>query len=119
MSLRSICSVRGCGELYEKTSRRVHRCAEHQREFEQRDNARRNRQRWRQRRTTARWRAMRAAVLERDGRCLDCGATDDLTVHLDPALEGDHTAAGVDDCVTLCRTCHGRVDAPRASKRRA
>jgi 5-methylcytosine-specific restriction endonuclease McrA len=119
MSLRSICSERGCGQLYEKTSRRVHRCDEHQREFEQRDNTRRNRQRWRQGRTTARWRAVRAAVLARDGRCLECGTTDDLTVHLDPALEGDHAAADVDDCVTLCRRCHGRVDAPRASKRRA
>jgi 5-methylcytosine-specific restriction endonuclease McrA len=49
--------------------------------------------------------------------CQRCGKTGDrhtLTVHLNPALGGDHLAASRDDLTTLCRSCHGSIDAPRA-----
>jgi hypothetical protein len=61
-------------------------------------------------------RAMDAAI-RRDGRCLTCGSTDDLTAHLDPALAGHHTTDPA-DYSTACRSCHGRLDAPRARRRR-
>jgi 5-methylcytosine-specific restriction endonuclease McrA len=113
--LLSICTERGCGRLYEKTDRRVHRCREHQAELERRDNARRNRKQWRQGRNTARWRQLRAAALARDGhQCRRCGSSDDLTVHLNPQLAGDHEAATLDDLETLCRRCHGQVDGARS-----
>jgi hypothetical protein len=37
------------------------------------------------------------------------------TVHLDPALEGDHDAATIDDVRAACAHCHGVVDGGRAS----
>jgi 5-methylcytosine-specific restriction endonuclease McrA len=71
----------------------------------------------RSRRTTARWERLRLAVLERDNhRCRICGSASDLTVHLHPDLRGDHDLAEAENCFTLCRSCHGRVDAPRASR---
>jgi len=100
--------------LYEKTSPKLHRCAEHQVAFARVDNAKRNRKAWRHGRTSKRWQQIRAAVLARDGRCLECGSTADLTVHLDPALEGNHLAAGPENCATLCRRCHGRLDGARS-----
>lgn len=58
-----------------------------------------------------RWQKLRKVVMARDGfRCLQCGATADLTVHIDPDLGGDHDRATADDCITLCRSCHGRID---------
>lgn len=61
---------------------------------------------------------MRLAAFLRDGyACQQCGTTGDrhtLTVHLNPALDGDHLAATRDDLTTLCRSCHGSVDAPRS-----
>jgi 5-methylcytosine-specific restriction endonuclease McrA len=51
----------------------------------------------------------------RDGhQCQHCGTSRDLTVHLDPNLAGNHFAATIDDCITVCRACHGTIDAPRA-----
>jgi 5-methylcytosine-specific restriction endonuclease McrA len=61
---------------------------------------------------------MRLAAFHRDGyACRQCGITGDrhtLTVHLNPALDGDHLVATRDDLTTLCRSCHGSVDAPRS-----
>lgn len=62
-------------------------------------------------------RAMKA-VIARDGCCLRCGSTEDLTAHLDPELGGQHTE-DPDDYTTLCRSCHGRVDGRRAHRREA
>ena len=36
------------------------------------------------------------------------------TVHLDPRFAGDHDAATIDDLISACARCHGRIDAPRA-----
>lgn len=40
------------------------------------------------------------------------------TVHLDPALEGNHDAATVDDCQAACAHCHGVIDGRRSSNGR-
>ena len=40
-----------------------------------------------------------------------------MTVHLAPALAGDHRTATLSDCRAACLHCHGVVDAPRASRR--
>jgi 5-methylcytosine-specific restriction endonuclease McrA len=65
------------------------------------------------------WRALRAEAKERDGhRCRRCGTSLDLTVHLDPRLKGNHMRARLSDVTTLCRRCHGSIDAARASSSR-
>jgi len=65
---------------------------------------------------TARWRGVREAAYRRDGyACVRCGDRGDLTGHLAPVLGGRHELATSDDVTTLCRSCHGVVDAPRAS----
>lgn len=52
---------------------------------------------------------MRRATLERDEHvCRECGSGQNLTVHLSEKLKGHHELASVDDCLTLCRACHGR-----------
>ena len=87
------------------------------------DNRRRNAKRKDSGRTTKAWQALRLATMHRDGHaCRSCGITGtrhDLTVHLDPRLNGNHRAASLDDLITLCRSCHGSVDAPRAHSRHA
>ena len=40
------------------------------------------------------------------------------TVHLDPRLGGNHLAATLADCTRACRSCHGTLDAPRATTTR-
>lgn len=61
------------------------------------------------------WQQVRRQVLARDGRCMRCGSLEDLTVHLDPGLKGNHAIAESRDALTLCRSCHGSLDAPRSS----
>ena len=61
------------------------------------------------------WKKLRKVVLARDGhRCRQCGATNDLTAHLHEDMQGDHTRATLEDCITLCRPCHGRLDQLRS-----
>ena len=82
------------------------------------DNRRRNQKRKDSGRTTAAWQRMRHAAFHRDGyACRRCGKTGDrhtLTVHLNPALGGNHFVATLADLTTYCRRCHGSVDAPRS-----
>jgi len=60
------------------------------------------------------WRRLRTERLALDQHtCQSCGQPAN-TVHLRPELHGNHDAATPDDCITLCRSCHGTVDAPRA-----
>jgi 5-methylcytosine-specific restriction endonuclease McrA len=61
------------------------------------------------------WRRLRQQALARDRCCQRCGTTHDLTVHLDPRMRGDHDTAVLEACTTLCRSCHGTIDAPRAA----
>ncbi len=52
------------------------------------------------------WRRISALARVRDGGCVVCGCTEDLTVD----YEGDHSKVLLDDTVTLCRAHHGRKD---------
>jgi hypothetical protein len=62
------------------------------------------------------WREVKWRAQVRDGfRCQQCGSPFALTAHLDPARQGDHYHATLDEVTTLCRTCHGTLDAPRAT----
>lgn len=45
--------------------------------------------------------------------CQNCGATDRLSFHFRPG--GVHSR-NPEDYLTLCRSCHGSVDAPRAQR---
>ncbi len=57
-----------------------------------------------------RWQKLRAQRKQLDAhRCVYCGATTDLTVHLDPRLKGNHRMATITDCVTACRRCNSRL----------
>lgn len=82
------------------------------------DNRRRADKTRHQGRTTPHWRRVRAHVIARDKACRACGTHEHLSVHLDPKLEGNHRLATPDDCVTLCLSCHGSIDAPRAHRTR-
>ena len=60
--------------------------------------------------TSPAWRKVAAQVKERDGfACVDCGTTSGLTVHhLIPVRTAPDLALEHDNCVTVCRSCHGR-----------
>jgi 5-methylcytosine-specific restriction endonuclease McrA len=68
-------------------------------------------------RNTQHWRHVRLAVMRRDDyTCRICKRTRDdfeqgerLEVHLDPSYGGMHHAAKVEDCITVCNRCHGRL----------
>jgi hypothetical protein len=65
------------------------------------------------------WQAVRRARLNLDGHL--CQLRHDgctvraTTVHLDPACNGNHNLATLDNTVSSCLHCHGVEDAPRAS----
>lgn len=68
---------------------------------------------------SANWRKVKHEALMRDGhRCIRCGSPHDLTVHLDPSLQGNHYHARLEDTTTLCRSCHGSFHASRAESPR-
>jgi 5-methylcytosine-specific restriction protein A len=63
------------------------------------------------------WREVRKRVIQRDGACRMCGATERLTVHhIRAAADDDAGALDMDNLVTLCAPCHGRVDGPKAAR---
>ena len=65
--------------------------------------------------STPEWRRVRDAVRARDGECLMCGTTVNLTVdHVVPIARAPDLALEPANLRTLCRRCHGRVDGPRA-----
>lgn len=79
------------------------------------DDARRNDKRKRDGRNKAAWRRLRKVVIARDGgKCTRCGRTYPLSVH---SLAGGYHILNADLYVTLCYSCHGSVDAPKASSR--
>jgi len=67
------------------------------------------------------WIKLRKQALERDGHQCQlrasryCAGVAD-TVHLAPQCGGNHWNATLDDCTSACRSCHGTVDAPRATQ---
>ena len=73
------------------------------------DNRRRNAKRAEHGRSSQWWRSFRSAYL--GSSCEHCGSTADLTLHYKP---GGRHSANPADYETLCRSCHGAVDAPRA-----
>lgn len=67
----------------------------------------------------ANWRRVREQrIAYANGHCelqVDEGCTlVATTAHLDPALEGNHDEATVDDCMAACAHCHGVIDQPRS-----
>jgi hypothetical protein len=88
----------------------------------QEDNRRRTVKQREQGRTTSHWKKLARAAKQNAGyRCQSCGRLEErtpagwLSVHLRPELGGNHRAATLDDVVVLCLSCHGTLDAPRAS----
>ena len=58
----------------------------------------------------AAWRQLSRCVVQRDGTCVQCGAAERLTAHhLIPTAEGGADAPG--NLVSLCVSCHARVEA--------
>lgn len=112
----SFCAELGCAKLT-----RARRCPEHAAAKEARDNGRRRDLKREHGLGTAHWRRVRAARLLLAGHRCELqlpGCTERATTgHLDPALDGDHRAAAIDDVRAACLHCHGVVDAPRATAR--
>ena len=110
-----ICCERGCGRAFTPVSgrRRNDRCPEHaaaQAQRRDKQKAVKNRE---QGRTTQHWKRLRVQALDRDDyTCQVCGQPA-VSVHINPALGGDHRAATLDDCVSACLSCHGRLDGQR------
>lgn len=73
------------------------------------DNQRRNRKTAEQGRSSSAWRRFRKANIA--SQCERCPATTDLTYHYKP---GGRHSFNPTDYLTLCRSCHGKQDAPRA-----
>jgi 5-methylcytosine-specific restriction endonuclease McrA len=70
-------------------------------------------------RNTSYWRKLRKLVLNRDGHtCQRCGKPGN-SVHIDPRLRGNHLLATPNRAITLCASCHGTIDGPRASGKEA
>lgn len=92
------------------------RCATHQAIHDHADNQRRHAKQKAHGRTTAHWQALRQEVITRDqGRCRVCGKAA-RTVHLDPSLHGNHSAATAADCILLCAMHHGHADGRRSNR---
>lgn len=60
-----------------------------------------------------RWRKVAALVKARDGCCQSCGTTRNLTVHHTTKAREAVDPYDPDLCVTLCRSCHGRLEGRR------
>jgi hypothetical protein len=66
------------------------------------------------------WIKLRKQALERDSYTCQlrvsryCAGTAD-TVHLNTRLGGNHRVATLPDRTSACRSCHGTIDAPRAT----
>lgn len=110
----SVCSRSGA--LYQRGGRcTCNACIE----YKKADNRRRGRNLYTSGRRTRHWQRLRLQAITRDRVCRNCGTAHNLTVHLDPKLRGQHAHATLADVTTLCASCHGSIDAPRASKKRA
>jgi 5-methylcytosine-specific restriction endonuclease McrA len=100
-----------CGRLVPKRDKRCPDCLRRAAE----------RKRWRKSvrstvaaRSSENWQEVRRAVLGRDrGLCVLCGEPAN-TVHLRPDYPYTHADCTPQDCVLLCRRCHGQLDGSRA-----
>jgi hypothetical protein len=63
-------------------------------------------------RDSAHWRRLARLARDRDGACVICGSTENLSACLDPELEGRHDLATLQDVITACLTCRSRAGAP-------
>jgi cytochrome c553 len=61
---------------------------------------------------TPEWRQLSAAVTARDGVCVECGSTRHLQAHHDVA-RAEGGADAPENLVTLCASCHARLEAER------
>jgi hypothetical protein len=61
--------------------------------------------------TQSRRNKLRAIVLERDGfKCVDCGSSVALEVHhKKPVKDFPELEFDLDNCITLCRSCHREI----------
>ena len=60
--------------------------------------------------TSPQWRKVAAMVKARDGGCVRCGTTANLTVHHTVKARRATDPFDPDLCITLCRSCHGAVE---------
>jgi 5-methylcytosine-specific restriction endonuclease McrA len=64
--------------------------------------------------SSAAYQRARARVIERDGACVRCGATERLSAHhVVPAVECEDPTDEA-NMLTLCLRCHGRADGGRS-----
>lgn len=68
---------------------------------------------------TRRWRKVASFVRERDGGCVSCGSTSNLSVHHTVPARLAPNPYDPEICVTLCRSCHGREEAILRRRARA
>jgi 5-methylcytosine-specific restriction endonuclease McrA len=81
-----------------------------------RDSVRRKRKPQRRVWDSARWQSVRAFMRARDGACVDCGATEKLSVHHIVALADGGAPFDAGNCITLCASCHRRREVARLRK---
>lgn len=120
--MNKICTIPRCGRRFKTSDQRRYHCDTHEPEHLHRDNTRRSTKKRDHGRDTAAWRTLRQQRLALDHEICQLrhpGCTEHATtVHLNPALEGQHARATLDDCTSACHHCHGVEDAPRASQAR-
>jgi 5-methylcytosine-specific restriction endonuclease McrA len=106
---------RGCGHLVDQGLARNGRCPDcFARKEAERDRVRASQPQRRAHQTAAHKR-LRARVFRRDGGCVDCGATEDLTLdYIVPLQDGGEMSE--DNAVTRCRSHNS--SAGRRTKRR-
>jgi hypothetical protein len=106
-----------CGQLYTPTKAGVTRCAQHQAEYEQQRYQRKQQQnaarRKRDGRDQAAWPRIRKVVLARDGHiCDQCGGK---ASQVHKRGGGFHDLSALDEMVSLCSSCHGRIHGREAA----
>lgn len=111
MPIARICT--NCGTLTPTTKRgRCPRCAPADRPTHTTDAASLDDRRQRAY-SSSEYRRERLAAIARDGACLKCGSTEHLTTHHRiPVTRGGSNHR--DNLATLCRSCHGRMEQPKA-----
>jgi hypothetical protein len=136
-AVMAFCPTPGCGQPFEKTSRRQHHCPGDQAAVDRRDSERRNSHRRRLVYDDARWPTTRHVVLVRDDfTCVDCGLVDPTGTELVPdhdprsivEILDDACVVGLsleaaiaealhhDACKTRCLSCSGRKGGARGSR---